>query len=44
MKKNNKKNRILLLAMLPFLFFISCENEKVLDFIDESEEDDVLPF
>ena len=31
MKKNNKKNRILLLAMLPFLFFISCENEKVLD-------------
>jgi phosphate transport system substrate-binding protein len=31
MKKNNKKYRILLLAMLPFLFFISCENEKVLD-------------
>ena len=31
MKKNNKINRILLLAMLPFLFFISCENEKVLD-------------
>jgi phosphate transport system substrate-binding protein len=31
MKKNNKKYRFLLLTMLPFLFFISCENEKVLD-------------
>jgi phosphate transport system substrate-binding protein len=31
MKKNNKKHRLLLLTMLPFLFFISCENEKVLD-------------
>jgi len=31
MKKNNKKHRFLLLTMLPFLFFISCENEKVLD-------------
>jgi phosphate transport system substrate-binding protein len=31
MNKNNKKYRFLLLTMLPFLFFISCENEKVLD-------------